>query len=792
MNVLNFSTIPGENPVARPPELKRIPFVYRGVWPDARAEVHFENPQLRANNLFVNHAFLAASLGLEEGTVNEVWSPNERDRAAIPDTVVWKLSRLHFERWGERPVLKCKSFFIPDPAADVCPEAAKGLATFVESFSDGENAMRYFFVGAFEGDVFPVRENHAVLSDSLDVNFPGGGTLSYFTSDTSHRVRVGSHAFPYVSRASDAHLGAVLSPEIPGLTDMSDCSAWNAGVPIDMQATRSSDIAYWERHRSKPKLYLEFAQAQRLFFPGRCTMLIFDRNTDTDVVQRRITEALRGDPRLYQVEDVVATLRGDIDNGVPFASLFLGLSFFIMVAALLVLAMLLALHLFDRSDEFRIIAANTGSARKATFFHLAEILLVLLPGLAAGLPAGTFLCLLQLFLLERIWNSIILMHRLEFHANITTYFIALGAAFCCAFFVVLFSLRFRTGVPRFYGARSRPIRSVFALGTRSFFRRRGEYALCMVLLVMGFLGTLGVGGFGIKNRGEDAFSYGYVAETALPVVPSPEHPLPQGGFAVRVKRIDSADCSSVLRAGTPTVYGCDVGRLTGNPHFLKRFCAAADSGSMRWIMKKRPGETISYPNGTVTLERALKASVFQRGILVDDATFATLFPEVQGYQFFLIPDDPRREAAYRHYLEPYGVVLVTTDAFMARAESFQNGYLAIFLQLGMLGFVLGIGSLLLLMQRNLHARRAEIVFLGDLGFSRASLMWSQCAENLWLYLASAVFSLSVLLALSLSAHIDFRVIFIGWVFLTGAGVVSIFVTIRAFFPVNFSRNSSSR
>jgi hypothetical protein len=305
----------------------------------------------------------------------------------------------------------------------------------------------------------------------------------------------------------------------------------------------------------------------------------------------------------------------------------------------------------------------------------------------------------------------------------------------------------------------------------------------MILLIMGFLGTLGVGAFGIKNRGEDAFSYQYVAETALPVIPSHDEPFPPGGFAVRVKYADSADCSNILRADTPTVYGCDTMQLFHGSHVVTSLSdgsAAVDTGSLQWIMKKRIGDVIAYPNGNVTLERTMKSSVFQRGILIDQTTFVQLFPEVQGTQFFLIRDSEAAEE-WRKFLEPYGLTLETTDAFMAKAESFQNRYLMIFLQLGTLGFILGIGSLLLLMIRNLHAQRDEIRFMSDLGFSRNTLFWAYCVENLWLYLASALFSLVVLCLLALVAQLHSVTLFIGWTLLTTLGVTLIFITLRTLF-----------
>ena len=776
VRVQTISPIKSEMTVGRPPELKQIQLVYRGILPNGKADVNFENPQHRADNLFLNHNFLTQSLDLLPGVVNEIWLASEQETPVLSDETIWELSQLYFDDWNGRPVLKCKAFFLPQQIAMLFPEASRGAATFAESLSDGTNTLNYFFVGAFDGDIFHVEKNHAILSDVISENMSDDAVLTYFSTNAFREIVRCEFVFPQIAKASDANMSDAFMPEIPGLTDASDCSDWEAGLPVDFEKVKNEDEKYWGQHKSKPKLYMNFEQAQKLFFPEQCTALIFNKDAEVQQIRQKIIAELQRDSQLYQTENVFDALQNNIEHGIPFATLFLGLSFFIIVSALLVLAMLLKLHLFDRSREMQTLANHTACKGKLAKFHLVELIAVLIPGMLAGLLLGGFICRLQLLLLEHVWNDIIRMNRLAFHSHVASYFIAFGVTLVCSLAVIIFSFRLQSRKMRYFIATSRPPRSVFALATLSFFRRWGQYRLCTVLLVMGFLGTLGVGAFGIKSRGEDGFSFMYIAETALPVVPSYDAPFPLGALPVRVWQADSADCSNILRAETPTVYGCDVQQLTGEPQFLDDFSAAADAGSMQWIMKKKIGDVIVYPQGQITLQRSMKATVFQRGLLVDNATFEKLFPDTQGAQFFLIRDQKTADI-YRQYLEPYGVTIVTTDAFMAEAESFQNRYLAIFLQLGMLGFILGIGSLLLLVVRNLHAQRNEMRCLYELGFSRRTLFWLHYMENLWLYLASAFVSLAVLCLLACVAQLHVPTLFGGWLFLTACGVAAIFATL---------------
>ena len=302
-------------------------------------------------------------------------------------------------------------------------------------------------------------------------------------------------------------------------------------------------------------------------------------------------------------------------------------------------------------------------------------------------------------------------------------------------------------------------------------RKLPEHRFCLILLALGLLGTLGVGGFGIKARGEDGFGRRYVAETQLSVVPSHDAPFPEGLLPIRVREADRADCANLLQASLPTVYGCNLHDLTGETNFLNDpFGAAVDVGSLQWIIKKNVGDSISYPEGELKIERPLKASVFQRGVLIDEAAFQALFPDVQGARFFLIRDDAAL-AACRTYLEPYCPHIRSVDDFMAEAEAFQNRYLAIFLQLGILGFLLGLGAFLILMFRNKQAAQPYFRHLEMIGFSQKDTKRLFKLENQILYLSAAIPALLLLLLLAAFAPIHLPTVLIGWPLLTAAGLV---------------------
>ena len=772
-----LSTIPAESAMGKPPELRQTPFVWHGEWADPRAEVHFDDPQLPPYNLFVSREALTQALDLPESAVNEIWS---QEPIQLSDDVLWELSGLVLDEWEGRSVLKSRSYFLPKAVSDALPkDAAQILTLFVETLTDGTTDLSYFFASAIQNGPIPVERGQILVSSGLKERFKGPAELAFFTSDSFRKIIRKTEMLEHAGTVDDSGITDTLSPEIPGLTDSAECSGWEAAIPIDFDRIRDEDETYWNEHRSKPKAYLNFEETQEMFAPGQCTAALYPADWTAVRVRQETLNVLRTMPEYSRAEDLMSRSADKVNRGVPFAPLFLGLSFFLIVSGLLVLAMLLKLHIQDREAELALLR-DYMPLKCVRRFLLAEFAAVLVPGMLAGLVAGTFLCRFQIFLLEHSWNGIVLMEHIRFHGKPLSYLISFLVSAACAWAVVMLSVRSKQNKTKLCLSHSSCVRSVWGIGFLSLVRQCRRYAPCAVLLVLGYLGTLGVGTFGIKARGENAFGYAYVATTLLPVVPEYDAPFPSGGLPVRVHAADRADCSNLLLAANPTVYGADLEVLTGDSAFLADGSAAVDAESLQWILQKKQHDAVEYANGALTLDRVLKASVFQGGVLTGLKTFERLFPETEGAQFFLI----RSEAdvpAWRAYLEPFGLELVSTDEFMARAERFQNRYLAIFLQLGVLGFLLGLGALVLLMTRNLRARRDETVLLAETGWPRRMLVMLYLTENLCLFLGSAGISLLLLLLLAAFASLNLTVLFAGFLFLTAAGVLLIAAIIELHF-----------
>jgi putative ABC transport system permease protein len=136
----------------------------------------------------------------------------------------------------------------------------------------------------------------------------------------------------------------------------------------------------------------------------------------------------------------------------------------------------------------------------------------------------------------------------------------------------------------------------------------------------------------------------------------------------------------------------------------------------------------------------LANSVLQGDVVVSEANFLRLFPEVAGQRFFLIrrgPNSPPTEelaSLLETQLEDFGFDAVDARARLGELLAVQNTYLSTFQSLGALGLLLGAVGLAVVQLRSVLERRGELALMQAAGFPRRRLAAMVLAENLVLLL----------------------------------------------------------
>lgn len=134
----------------------------------------------------------------------------------------------------------------------------------------------------------------------------------------------------------------------------------------------------------------------------------------------------------------------------------------------------------------------------------------------------------------------------------------------------------------------------------------------------------------------------------------------------------------------------------------------------------------------------LENSVLQGNLLVSEANFLKLFPDVAGYRFLLIErlsgdsdsiDGRSLPIVLESALENVGVDVVAARDELAQFLAVQNTYLSTFQSLGALGLLLGTIGLAVVQLRSVLERRGELALMRAGGFRASRLIRMVICEN---------------------------------------------------------------
>ncbi len=207
----------------------------------------------------------------------------------------------------------------------------------------------------------------------------------------------------------------------------------------------------------------------------------------------------------------------------------------------------------------------------------------------------------------------------------------------------------------------------------------------------------------------------------------------------------------------------------------------ADANSMTYVLHHALGEemvlTVAGRPVRLRFVAALQDSVFQGELLMGQANFARLFPEVEGTRVFLVetvaPDDAKRgaqggvqpvaasgaesrlktpdelTALFEDAWVDLGGDATPTSARLAQFHRVENTYLSTFQTLGGLGLLLGTIGLATVLLRNVLERRKELALLGAVGYRVTHVRQMIVAENALLLAAGlAIGALCAALAIA--------------------------------------------
>ena len=331
--------------------------------------------------------------------------------------------------------------------------------------------------------------------------------------------------------------------------------------------------------------------------------------------------------------------------------------------------------------------------------------------------------------------------------------------------------------------------SVPRAGFRNAAYRPGRSVLCIALIAFAAFIIVAVDAFrregagDVLDRSSGTGGYTLLADTLLPLVRDPSTAegrdelfigdLFADGEALagvtlarfRLRPGEDASCLNLYQAKDPRVLAPSAafvaeGRFgfgataagtpeeEANPWLLldREFedgaiPALADATSLAYALHLSIGDdfVLNRDTGrpiTLRIVGALADSIFQRELLIGERHFERVFPDHDGYRFFLVDAPPERtaevSAALEDRLADFGFDAVSTAERLAAFHRVENTYLATFQTLGGLGLVLGTFGLGAVLLRNVLERRRELALLRAVGYDAGHLSLMVLAENAFL------------------------------------------------------------
>ena len=150
---------------------------------------------------------------------------------------------------------------------------------------------------------------------------------------------------------------ATLTPSYKGLTDSDTIAGWNPpeGVEIDKKLVTKADEDYWHRYHAAPKIFISFAASQKLWGGGIPNVTSI-RIAAADADRFRAAMGLHLDPAAMGLAflPIMAQQLAASSGNTDFGEYFIYFSFFIIFAAVMLVAMLFRLNVEQRAPPTRI------------------------------------------------------------------------------------------------------------------------------------------------------------------------------------------------------------------------------------------------------------------------------------------------------------------------------------------------------------------------------------------------------------------------------------------------------
>lgn len=422
-----------------------------------------QNIQSAPYNIFISHEYLAKKLELDGLANIIISSDNKEQNLNVEDlnkslSKVWQIedANIVIRELDNKHELLSDRIFIDEPiwksVKDLEIPKETILTYLVNTIRIKEKETPYSFVTAAASPLIPsdLKETEIIINQWLasDLNASINDTieLEYFTIGALRTLTEVTKQFiiKNIIPTQGDIANKSLMPLFPGLADAGSCSEWETGIPIDLDRIRDKDEKYWDDFNGTPKALISIQSGLNLWQNkyGSYTSIRFDKNDiSTNDLKEEILNKLHPEDLNLSFLHVQSEGIRAASSGVDFGELFLSMSFFIIVAGILLTVLIYSLNIESRNKETGVLSGLGFNKNQVIQIRFAENILTAILGGIAGSAIGILYNQGIMLALNTIWQDIVRTNVLMVQIKATTLFTGAIAGIIISLLAIYFVTR---------------------------------------------------------------------------------------------------------------------------------------------------------------------------------------------------------------------------------------------------------------------------------------------------------------------------------------------------------------
>ncbi len=197
------------------------------------------------------------------------------------------------------------------------------------------------------------------------------------------------------------------TPEFPGIFDVEGLDDWEPGIPIDRDRIRDKDDEFWDQYKATPKAFVSLGAARSMWANrfGDATAVRFRLREPGVSLEDQLRTHLGLSELGIVFRDLPSEAEAAVANSFDFGALFASMSFFLIVAALVLSGLVFLFGIEQRSHQIGLLLAMGFTRGRVRKYFLIEALFLSLAGAVTGFFGGYLYTRLALHGMSGVWQE---------------------------------------------------------------------------------------------------------------------------------------------------------------------------------------------------------------------------------------------------------------------------------------------------------------------------------------------------------------------------------------------------